>query len=142
MAIGLEHRPQNTSANATRLKSPVRSIRRPSSLSEGILIGPPDHQVQGTFQPVRHQIMATMTIFYHNGFMALVVRITCLWLVSVQKLDITCGGSFYSTRAAGRHLAPRKGAVNQIEPPWGQRVGDAAHGRRRERHHIGIAPKE
>ena len=42
MAIGLEHRPQNTSANATRLKSSVGSIRRPSSLSEGILVGPPD----------------------------------------------------------------------------------------------------
>ena len=46
MAIGLEHRPQNTSASATRLKSSIGSIRRPSSPYEGILIGPPDHQVQ------------------------------------------------------------------------------------------------
>jgi hypothetical protein len=141
MAIGLEHRPQNTSANATRLQSPVGSIRRPSSLSEGILIGPPDHQVQGTFQPDRHQIMATIIIFYHNGFMAFVVRITCLWLVSVQKLDITRGGSFYGAGAAGCHLPSWIGAVNPIEPPWGQRVGDAAD-RRRERHHVGIAPKK
>jgi hypothetical protein len=42
MAIGLEHRAQNTSANATRLKSSVHSIRRPCSLSEGILVGPSD----------------------------------------------------------------------------------------------------
>jgi hypothetical protein len=46
MAIAFEHRPQNTSANATHLKSSVRSIRRPSSFCEGILNGPPDHQVQ------------------------------------------------------------------------------------------------
>jgi hypothetical protein len=128
MAIGLEHRPQNTSANATRLQSPVGSIRRPSSLSEGILIGPPDHQVQGTFQPDRHQIMATIIIFYHNGFMAFVVRITCLWLVSVQKLDITRGGSFYGAGAAGCQFPASRRANG------GSRDRDARSNRRREIH--------
>src|SRR5258708_30897129 len=105
MSIGLEHRPQNTSANAPRLQSPVGSIRRPSSLSEGILIGPPDHQVQDTFQPDRHQIMATMIIFYHNRVLAFVVRITCLWLANGQKLHITRGGTFYGAGDA-RYLVP------------------------------------
>src|SRR5258707_15890718 len=142
MPLGLQHRPGSLPASPARLQSPVGSIRRPSSLSEGILIGPPDHQVQGTFQPDRHQIMATIIIFYHNGFMAFVVRITCLWLVSVQKLDITRGGSFYGAGAAGCHLPSWKGAVNPIEPPWGHRVGDPADRRRREPHHVGIAPEE
>src|SRR5260370_15512069 len=86
--------------------------------------------------------MGTMISFYLNGFMAFVVRITCLWLGSGQKLDITRGGSFYGAGAAGSHLPSWKGAVNPIEPPWGHRVGDAADRRRRERHHVGIAPEE
>jgi hypothetical protein len=78
MAIGLEHRPQNTSANATRLKSSVGSIRRPSSLCEGILIGPPDHQAQVHSSLIVTKPWRPYSRFYHDGFVAVVVRITFL----------------------------------------------------------------
>src|SRR5260370_5497593 len=87
-------------------------------------------------------MMAPVIDFITIAYMRVVVRITCLWLAGVQKLDITRGRSFDRARTAGRHLTAGKGAINPIEPPWSQRVGDAAHRCRRERHHIGITPKE
>src|SRR5438093_5431023 len=125
---------------------PLHIINRfhpPPSLSERILAGPPDIQfgvhssliVAKSWRPcLRFITMDSRRLWFASHSCS-------LWLVSVQQLDIARGGSFDGVRTACRHLASGKGAVNPIEPPWGQRVGDTAHRRRRQRHHIGIAPK-
>ena len=140
------HWPGTSLAEHVRECRPVPVISRfhphPCPFSEGSPSGRPDHQGSATLGPDRHQIMASEFACYHDGFMTVVGRITCLGLVTVHKLDITRGRLFDGTRAAGRHLASGESAVNPIEPPCGKRVGDTAHRRRRQRHHIGIAPQE
>src|SRR5579872_7590498 len=47
-----------------------------------------------------------------------------LRLLALQQLDVTRGRLLHHIGAAAHHLTPGKGAIDPLERPWPQAIGD------------------